>query len=156
VAAVLVSAAMVVAAVVASEILTPTSVGSRASGDAAVRDPAVIYPAVGGDLGIHLTQLQDAVAGTDLEDTVLAATVAAAEGDYESASRLLDAVSALTETALRSGDIDADRAESIDDAISEVQSDLDDLLDSDDDGDEDDSPGNSGNGNGNGNGGNKD
>ncbi|MEO5920341.1 MAG: serine/threonine-protein kinase [Pseudolysinimonas sp.] len=148
-AATLLAAALVVVAVVALAAILPGLVSPRA-GD----DPAATYPAVAGELGIHLEQLQDAVNGTDLEEPVLATTEAAADGDFESALGLLDAVSAFTARALSSGEIDADRAESIDSAISAAKSDLTGLLESE--GNEpSDSPGNSGNGNGNGNGGKK-
>ncbi|HEX7834150.1 MAG TPA: serine/threonine-protein kinase, partial [Pseudolysinimonas sp.] len=100
--AVLLAVCLVIGIAVASALLIPAAVAPRTSGD-----PVVTYPAVAGDLGIHLAQLQDAVAGTDLEDEVLAATMAASDGDYESASRLLDAVSALAAQALNSGEIDA-------------------------------------------------
>jgi hypothetical protein len=134
-----------------TSFVIPAVVGSRATGDPVAPDPAVTYPAVAGDLGIHLAELQDAVAGTGLEATVLTATVAAADGDYESASQLLDAVSALAADALESGAIDEARAERIEDAIHEAKSDLRDLIKDGDDGEGDegdDSPGNSGNGNG--------
>jgi hypothetical protein len=149
-AALLAAAALVAGVVVATSLVIPAVVSSRAAGDPVAPDPAVTYPAVAGDLGVHLAELQDAVAGTDLEGTVLTATIAAAEGDYESASQLLDAVSALAADALESGAIDEERADRIDDAIHEAKSDLRDLLKEGDEGD--DSPGNSGNGNG----GNKD
>jgi hypothetical protein len=139
-------ATVAVATMVASTAVVPAAVGTRAVGET-----DLTYPAVEGELGIHLEQLQDAVAATDLEDPVLAVTVAAADGDFQSASRLLDAVSSLAAHALSSGDIDTDRTQRIDEAINEIQSDLDDLLKPDDDKD-DDAPGN---GNGNGNGGGK-
>jgi hypothetical protein len=146
--ALLAAAVVAVATIVLFTVVIPAAVGSQESPDSNVN-----YPSVAGDLGTHLTQLQDAVAGTDLEGPVLSATVAAADGDYESASRLLDAVGSLATTALGSGDIDADPAERIDAAIEDAQSDLAKLLKPSGDEDEpDDSPGNSGNGNGNGGG----
>ena len=142
------AAAAIVATVVIITVVIPAFVGPQSAGD-----PPVTYPPVAGDLGNHLTELQDAAEGTDLEESVLSATVAAAEGDYESASRLLDAVSSLAATALSSGDIDAGTAERIDAAIKKARSELAQLLKAEGD-NPDDPPGN-GNGNGNGNGGGK-
>jgi hypothetical protein len=160
--AIAIAAALLLAAVIAALASAAAWSALSSAVDTAGDDgaPAVVYPAVAGDLGTHLGQLQDAVAGTDLEGTVLTATVAAADGDYESASRLLDAVGALATDALDSGEIDEERAELIGDAIADAQADLADLLEPDED-EPADSPGNdgnggNGNGNGNGNSGKKD
>jgi hypothetical protein len=146
VAALLGAAVLVLATIVGLNLLTPSLDGQQGGPQQGSVDPAVTYPAVDGDLGIHLSQLQDAVAGTGLEDSVLATTVAAADGDYESASRLLDAVKALAAHAVESGELDADRARLIDEAIADVRADLKELLKPSD------SPGN---GNGHGDGGGK-
>jgi hypothetical protein len=146
IAALLGAAVLVLATIVGLNLLAPALGGQQGGPQQGSVDPAVTYPAVDGDLGIHLSQLQDAVAGTGLEESVLATTVAAADGDYESASRLLDAVKALAAHAVESGELDADRARLIDEAIADVRSDLKELLKPSD------SPGN---GNGHGDGGGK-
>jgi hypothetical protein len=124
--------------------------------------PDPFYPEVPGALGIHLGQLQGAVAGTDLEDSVLGATQAASEGDYTAADGLLRGTLTLAQQELASGAISADEAAQIEAAVAAARADIESLLpppavapdDQADTGGEGGN-GNSGHGNGNGNGHNK-
>lgn len=141
---------LAVAVIVAIALATRPDPGPGPGADpGAGSDPGVTYPAVSGELGNALEDLQDAVAGTGLEGSVLAATSAAADKDYETASRLLDAVSSLAAQALAAGEIDADQAGAITAAVTTAQDAIQRLLEPTE---ETDTPGNSGNGNGNGNG----
>ena len=84
--------------------------------------PPVAYPEVPGALGIHLGQLQDAAEGTGLEESVLAATVAASEGDYERADDLLQVVVTLSQAETAA--FGSDRAVQIDAAIAAARADI--------------------------------
>jgi hypothetical protein len=90
--------------------------------------PEPSYPEVPGALGIHLGQLQDAVAGSGLEDSVLAAARAADDGDYTAADGLLQATLTLAQQGLASGAIGADDAVQIEAAIAAARADIATLL----------------------------
>jgi hypothetical protein len=111
---------LVVAAVLAALVLVAAT-GLLITRLAAAPTP---YPDVPGTLGTHLEQLQDAVEGTGLEDSVLAASLAASDGDYERADELLQVTAALTQQELASGDLQAEIAAQIEAAITAARADI--------------------------------
>jgi hypothetical protein len=82
------------------------------------------YPEVPGTLGTHLEQLQEAVEGTGLEDSVLAASLAASEGDYDRTDELLQVIATLTQQELAAGDLEAENAAQIEAAITAARADI--------------------------------
>lgn len=126
------------------ETPTGTSTGS----------PIVEYPAVPGDLGAHLRQLQDSVASLPEESAataeslrtgVLSVTQSSADEDYRGALDRLDVLEGDLDDALDRDAVTGDQYDEILAAIELVRDDLTAALEA-----QEDRPGNSENGNGNG------